>query len=226
MIVFNHIPRTAGTFIVEKIRASGLCDGPRIDLRRREKWIPTMHCDRFYRPRMLTYHCSGIEFGNAYQRHPGDFTFTFLRNRVDMIYSNFAYMSVRVRRGDRFSGWPAQRYEYYRGSVRQHVDNVLRGKEDDTYPSDLTLYDFIGVTEDMDRSLNVLNKVLGTALSNDQHINCVASEKTYRRAELETKFAAQIEIHARAREILHGTRYDSLKPLAEPNPRQHKALRD
>ena len=213
MIIFNHVPRTAGTFIVEKIRESGFCDGPRIDLRRSEKWIPTFHCDRTYRPRMLTYHCSGIEFANHYQRDPGDFAFTFLRNRVDMIYSNFAYMSVRVRRGDRFPGWSQQRYDYYRGGMRQHVDNVLRSKQDDTYPTDLTCYDFVGIAEDMDRSLNVLSKVLGITLSNDKRVNCVGSEKTYRREELESKFAVQLKMHARARKILHGMDYESLKPL-------------
>lgn len=213
MIIFNHIPRTAGTFVIEKIRASGLCDGPRIDLGRPAKWIPTIHCDRAYRPRMLTYHCSGIEFANVYARHPGDFTFTFLRNRVDMVYSNFAYMKARVERGDRFRGWPVQRYDYFRRTVREHVDNVLRGGDDEAYPTDLAVYDFVGVAEDMDRSLAVLDKVLGTALRNDERVNCVPSEKTYRRIELERRFAPQLEMYERARERLHGPDYDTLSPL-------------
>jgi len=210
MIVFNHIPRTAGTFIIEKLRASGLCDGPRIDLRRAAKWVPSMHCDRAYRPRMLTYHCSGAEFAAHYRRLAGDFTFTFLRDRVDMVYSNFAYMKARVQRGDRFRGWPEERYRYYRESVAQHVDNVMRGRHEDAYPADLAIYDFVGIAEDMDRSLAVLGQALGVALENDRRINCVASDKTYRRADLESRFGPQREMHARARRALHDGSYASL----------------
>ena len=228
MIVFNHIPRTAGTFIVEKIRASGLCDGPRIDLGRPQKWIPTIHCDRACRPRMLTYHCSGTEFANAYQRHAGDFAFTFLRNRVDMVYSNFAYMKARVERGDRFPGWSLRQYDHYRASARHHVDNILQSRQEDLYPADLDPYDFVGIAEDMERSLNVLNKVLGTSLRNDKRVNCVPSDKTYRRDELEAKFAPQLALYAAARERLLSRAYEDLAPLRRPDAisKQNSALRD
>lgn len=211
MVVFNHIPRTSGTFILQKLRTSGFAGGVRIDFNLPEKWIPEIYCDIYFRPVMMRYHVRGKEFGRVHIRRPGDFVFTFLRNRVDMAYSNFAFMKMRVVRGDCFPNWNYEQYSYYRQTVQEHVDVLLRsGEPDDTYPTNLAIYDFIGITEEMDRSLEVLNRVLGTQIVNDCLINAVPCEKTYRRRELEQKFGRELRMYELARAKLFSSGYDNL----------------
>jgi hypothetical protein len=203
VIVFHHIPRTGGTFLIEKLRQTSLGCGPTIEFSAPSRFVPRVLCNQEYRPVMLIYHTSGKRFERDFHRRPGDFVFTFLRNRVDMVYSNFAYMRMRIRRGDKLNGWTDSQHRYFERSIEEHVDGLLAADEPDSeYPCDLKGYDFVGITEEMSLSLRVLNKLSGTALVNDEPINSVSSEKMYRRQDLEHKFAEQMELFRRARALL------------------------
>jgi hypothetical protein len=203
MIIFNHIPRTAGTFLIKKLRATDLVSGPRIRFGAPLKWIPEILCNADYRPVMLVYHTSGAEFARTYERRPGDFVFTFLRNRIDMAYSNFAYMKRRIERGDELGDWTDIQRQYFCRTIEEHIDTILNYHEPDKeYPSDLAIYDFVGITERMNLSLSALSRILQTSLSNDELVNSVPSEKTYRRGELKEKFAAQQDLYRRAEAAL------------------------
>ena len=211
MLIFNHIPRTAGTFLQQEIRQSGFAAGPRVHLGRPEKWAPDILCGASYRPVMLIYHVCGGQFARVYRREPGDFAFTFLRNRVDMIYSNFAYMKARVERGDEPRDWSAAQVNRFRGTINEHVDELLRLQPaDQEYPPDLALYDFVGITEEMDRSLRVFNSITGTSLRNTGVVNSATCEKNHRRDELERWLAPQMELFhcARARLVSLSERID------------------
>ena len=163
---------------------------------------------------LLSYHTSGSEFARVFRRRAGDFVFTFLRNRVDMVYSNFAYTKARIERGDRFPGWTEHQYRHFRGSLEDHIDTFLsEDASDGAYPPDLSLYDFVGITEEMDRSLMVLNRVLGTRIANCGTINSFPCEKTYRRNELERKLARQLETYRGAREQLLSSAYNGLASI-------------
>jgi hypothetical protein len=203
MVVFNHIPRTGGTFLVEKLRGTHFGCGPMIDFGDRGPFVRRLLCNREYRPEMLIYHTSGKRFEHEFKRRPGDFVFTLLRNRVDMVYSNFAYMSARIRRGDALPGWTAQQRSNFGRTMEEHVDRVLAMRGPDwEYPSDLDPYDFVGMTEEMGLSLRVLNEVFGTNILNSAPVNSVPCEKLYRRRDLEDKFAEQMRLFQRARELL------------------------
>jgi len=203
MVVFNHIPRTGGTFLVEKLRGTRFGSGPVVDFRDQGPFVRRLLCNREYRPEMLIYHTSGKRFEREFRRRAGDFVFTLLRNRVDMVYSNFAYMSARIRRGDELPGWTTAQRSFFGRTMEEHVDRVLAtGGPDWEYPSDLEAYDFVGITEEMSLSLCVLNEVFGTNILNDAPINSVLCEKMYRRRDLEEKFAEQMRLFRRAQALL------------------------
>ena len=200
MVVFNHIPRTGGTFLIEKLRGTHFGSGPVIGFGERGPLVRRLLCNREYRPEMLIYHTSGKRFEREFRRRPNDFVFTLLRNRVDMVYSNFAYMSARITRGDKLPGWTAAQQSALGTTIEEHVDRVLTmGGPDWEYPSDLDSYDFVGITEEMSLSLRALNEVFGTNILNDAPINSVSCEKMYRRGDLEEKFAEQMRLFERAR---------------------------
>ena len=111
MFVFNHIPRTGGTFLLTKLRATERYGGPEVSFG--PPVAPRVCFSRSYRPEMLVYHCGGLAFSQRYRRQPGEFTFTLLRDRVDMTYSNFAYMKNRISRGDRIPHWTEAQHRYY-----------------------------------------------------------------------------------------------------------------
>ncbi len=100
MVILNHIPRTAGTFLLAQLRQAPLANGYRT-IQPFRRMTPRIYLDHESRPSLLVYHTSGTEFARHFKRRKGDWVFTFLRNRVDMLYSNFAYMKQRVERGDR-----------------------------------------------------------------------------------------------------------------------------
>jgi hypothetical protein len=203
VLVFHHIPRTGGTFLGQTIKASPFAGGPMVHLGANQKWVPDLYLDRVFRPVMLCYHCSGAEFAHVFDRRPGDFVFTFLRDRVDMVYSNYAYMRRRVDRGDALQPWATGAHEHFARPLEEHVDALLASEAPDhEYPPRLDLYDFVGVTERMTDSLAVLSRVLGTPLPNDRFLNHVPVEKVYRRADLERKYARERALHAAAGEAL------------------------
>jgi len=174
-----------------------------IDFRDQGAFVRRILCNREYRPEMLIYHTSGQRFEREFQRRPDDFVFTLLRNRVDMVYSNFAYMNARISRGDKLPGWTAAQRSVFGKTLEEHVDRVLAtGGPDWEYPSDLDAYDFVGITEEMNLSLRVLNEVFGTNILNDGPINSVQCEKMYRRQDLEDKFADQMRLFRRAQALL------------------------
>jgi hypothetical protein len=203
VLVFHHIPRTGGTFLNETLRNSALAGGPKIHLATDRKWVPDIYLDREFRPVLLTYHTSGAEFARVWRRRPGDYAFTFLRDRVDMVYSNYHYMRARVVRGDRFEPWAAGANEAFGRSLEEHVDSLLAAAAPDhEYPPDLGLYDFVGITEEMTRSLAALGRAIGAELRNDRVVNSVPGPKEYRRAELAAKYARERELYRLARERL------------------------
>lgn len=203
MIVFNHIPRTGGTFLIEKLRKTPFGSGPTVDFAQPNRFVPRLLCDADYRPSMLIYHASGTKFVRAFRRRRGDVVFTFLRNRVDMVYSNFAYMKARIARGDDLPGWGHAQRAYFDRTLEQHIDGILKTSTADTeYPADLSAYDFVGITEEMNLSLRILNQFLGVTIVNDGAINSVPGEKLYRRMELERRFAPQTAIYSHARTLL------------------------
>ena len=203
MLVFHHIPRTGGTFLNETLRRSAFAGGPKIHLATGEKWVPDIYLDRVFRPVMSTYHTSGAEFSRVFDRRPGDYVFTFLRDRVDMVYSNYHYMRARVLRGDLLEPWAAGADAHFRRPLEEHVDALLASTSPDgEYPPSLELYDFVGITEEMSRSLAVLSRVLGCPLPNERVINSVPGPKEYRRAELEAKYRRERELYEEARRRL------------------------
>jgi hypothetical protein len=160
------------------------------------------------------YHVGGIEFGAVYRRRPSDFVFTFLRDGVDIVYSNFAYMKARVKAGDHIPRVTPEQRSHFRDTLEKHVDNVLRASSpDNSFPQNLDLYDFVGIAEEMTASLEVLTRVLRTRLENDRLINSVPSDKTYRRAELRELYAPQTALYELARKRLLSGAYDSLRPI-------------
>src|SRR5882762_3420906 len=137
MIIFNHIPRTGGTFLIEKLRQSKFGLGPTITFNAQGTHVPRLLTDDEYRPTMLIYHVAGSKFERTFHRRSGDFVFTFLRNRVDMVYSNFTYMQERIKRGDSLPGWTATDRRYFERSIEDHVDTVLTSHTPDVeYPTD------------------------------------------------------------------------------------------
>lgn len=182
MIVLHHLPRTGGTFLRDQLRIH-VAPGPEISFGA-SRLTPRLMCDAYYRPRVLVYHCSGAEFRTAYRREDGDFVITFVRDPVDLVYSNFAYMQRRLLRGD-VALSERREWAYYERSMHAHVDDVISGAVGvDWLHRDLDGFDFVGVTERMPESIAALNAALGTSLAAGPPLNGARGDRTYRRAEL------------------------------------------
>jgi hypothetical protein len=204
MIVLHHMPRTGGTFLRKQLRLH-LAPGPEISFGA-GRLTPRLLCDVNYRPRVMVYHCSGPEFRAVYRREDGDFTVTFVRDPVELVYSNFAYMQSRLQQGDAPSARSSE-WAYYARSMEAHVDDVIEGSVTAGWiETDLDCFDFVGVVEEMPKSIAALNAALGTSLATGPPLNQIQGERSYRRAELASVLAGQRRTYDAALERLLGLR--------------------
>ena len=196
MIVLHHLPRTGGTFLRNQLHTH-VAPGPQVSFGL-GRLVPSLMCDADYRPRVLVYHCSGPEFRTAYRREDGDFTVTFVRDPVDLVYSNFAYMQRRLLHGA--AGVAARpEWAYYMRGLRAHVDDVINGIVTINWMhASLDVFDFVGVTERMPESIFALNSALGLSMAVGPALNQVGGDRSYRRTELAEALMPQRRLYQAA----------------------------
>jgi hypothetical protein len=141
--------------------------------------------------------CYGVFATERYRREPGDFSFTFLRNPIDRFYSGYYhahhYLTTGTETSQDGSGQVRYRQRYpemvelFSGSLQNYVERFVAGKgrfrfrrngvvfgpidELFFFPKNLEAHDFIGIAEDMPKSLAILNRRIGSKLVDDGRIN-------------------------------------------------------
>lgn len=229
LIIYHHIPKAGGSFIIKKL--ADIFNSCRFSFQDAElagfeeikkglyarlgrsgtrRFLESINWDN--------HEGKGIEFVTShdmfdprhFQKRDEDFYFTFMRHPVDRCYSSIYYMK-RVTKTSLLPEYKRVK-ETWGLPLDVLIDRLLQQPFESRYdPQSLAKLDFVGVTEEMDRSLKVLNGVLGTRIKNDERINANEGEDySYRRDELERHFREEIKIYDDYREKLLKTGYQNL----------------
>lgn len=188
MIIFDHIPKSGGTYIFQKLKtkykfvsfAAGLAETNFEKEVQKifgvfESKIHSTNCIKIEEIELVRAHS---KFDN-YKKHPSDFYFTIIRNPIDMFYSEFLFTRRKLDIKEllhELDETISKTKFVYRNNKFQNLDR----------------YDFVGITEEMDMTIKSLENELNIDLSDTPDIpNKNPEDKkniiyNYRRQELET----------------------------------------
>jgi hypothetical protein len=204
-IIYHHIPKTAGSFLG---RSLGKHYGyrHRVNLPYRDvnpyRIIDSNPDDKLF--------ASHYAFEN-YRPRPKEYYFTFLRHPVAMFYSQYKHDQRLLRQNKPWrNGWKIPGYlkdQVEAESLKAFIDLRLN-KKAGLYPSgyfniNFDRFHFIGITEEMDRSLEVMSYHLGITVRNGRKINATTPHKSnYRRKEIAKALSKEISIYKHYRNKL------------------------
>jgi len=191
MIIFHHIPRTGGIFIERQIRKI-------IKPHRRVQDI--IYSNDKYERLSVGFFSGHCNFGRL-NIQKNDFVFSFFRDPIDRLHSLYNHMSKNLLPNKRYSTWFSDviLFNLFSNDWRHFVDYYLSHNgigilSDGRRICDevsiggyanYKIYDFVGITEKMTESLDILGKKLNIKLNNGQKINSCEYEKDdYREDEL------------------------------------------
>jgi hypothetical protein len=189
MIIFHHIPKTAGTFLFSQMKkhykyislAPGnpqtkfekeICEyfGNNFEGKIFQKNTNKIDKDTFFR--------AHGKFFNYNKKYDTDFYFTCLRNPVDMFYSEHTFRSNK-------------NINELLNLLDEKIDNMKKIWRCDQFYN-LERFDFVGITEHMEETIKVLNAKLNIKIKNLKLNVNKRKEKniiySHRRNELEEKF--------------------------------------
>lgn len=200
MILFYHIPKTAGTFI--RVKMESVFNSLSLYPIQSQCWMSN------HEGLPLEFKCSHNYYLLQSRLQADDYFFTFLRHPVDIIYSRYAYLA-KYNDSKKYNILSDSQKQFYEMTIDEHIDKLMSGElkpavygKADT-KVDFDAFSFVGIVEDMDQSLAVLNKDLGTHIMNNTVINKGPGiDNSYRREDLEKVCEPEIEIFENFREKL------------------------
>jgi hypothetical protein len=205
-VIYHHVPKTAGSFIGRKL---GKYYGYRfrVNLPYR-KTNPYQTIDLNPDSRLFASHHAFENF----QPRPREYYFTFLRHPVSMFYSQFKHDQRLLRQGKPWrNGWKILGYlkdARDTRSIRDFIDLRLE-KGADLFPSgyfnlNFQRFHFVGITEEMDRSLKIMSNHLGVILKNGRKVNTTSEHDiSYRLDEVRKSLTREIKIYRHRRRLLN-----------------------
>jgi hypothetical protein len=231
-LIFDHVPKTAGSFVRRYLINSTACMGFQDDVE--NHYIP-VHVDAdgicdsravnetiqsyqgkpygdIERPVLLSGH--RIFNSNIFTPNPDDFYFTFIRNPIDVFYSDYYFVNRRYK--DLPDVWPIDDIldEEYginlnrRSPFKEYVDWFIDEYEDNTifYEKTYNTYStgkhrFIGIQEQMNTSMIRLCNWLDIEYDKEEvSVSVNGSDRppedyTYRRSEIGVVLSDLMDIY-------------------------------
>ena len=190
-IVFHHIPKAGGSSVIRSFSV------------KKNRLAFQDQADDWTKVRLI----DGLNSSHyAFKDYDGKaFYMTWVRNPADMFYSGFRFYSRSAKPHPEYRPVETRRFirQYVKQceTIEQYTDQCLSDDHPHTFPRGMfdlhwDRFDFIGVTERMQESLDTLGKQLGLKLE-AHHVNASGSDNNYRRAEVEQMLAREMEIYNR-----------------------------
>ena len=157
-LLFHHIPKTGGTFVIRSLEGSGLSH------QRIFFWKSVPDPGDF---ELFSSH-HALHPGKCRRNFENPFWFTWLRNPVDVFYSAFHYYREKFPEELIAKTPPLLRTQITKikaaESLAQYAETVRSPYPCGWYPVNLDVFDFIGTAETIEKSLERLSERIGIRL--------------------------------------------------------------